>query len=253
MDRRLLFPAIAVTAWAQQVPQDAAEAEKAVRARAEKFLQLEQVKNYRAAWAFVADDTQDYFFNSGKPSINSFVIDRVELSDNNTRAKVIFRVKSVLRAPGMSDQEFEFPGFSTWKFENGDWYWYVEPFKETPFGKIGISGTTSTGSAPAARSVVPDLTKLDSQITINRQTVALTEAEPVQTIMVSNGMPGPIGLEVSSDKIAGVTVDVVKKQLNAGETGEVRFRLAGSSKASGIVRVICSPVDKEFDVQVTAN
>src|SRR5580692_7030921 len=100
MDRRLLFPAIAVTAWAQQVSPASADAEKAVRARAEKFLQLEVDKNFRAAWALVADDTQDYFFNSGRPDIRSFVIDKVELSDDNTRAKVIFRMKTVLRAPG---------------------------------------------------------------------------------------------------------------------------------------------------------
>src|SRR5580704_19637690 len=149
MDRRLLFPAIAVTAWAQQVSPAAAEAEKAVRARAEKFLQLEVDKNFRAAWALVADDTQDYFFNSGKPNISSFVIDKIEISDDNTRARVTFRVKGIVRAVGLANQEFEFSAFATWKLENGDWFWYVDQSsKETPFGKIAISATAPGASVP---------------------------------------------------------------------------------------------------------
>jgi hypothetical protein len=253
MDRRLLFPVIAVTAWAQQVSPAAAEAEKAVRARAEKFLQLEVDKNFRAAWALVADDTQDYFFNSGRPDIKSFVIDKIELSDDNTRARVTFRVMRTLNAPGFAGQVFEFPGISTWKLENGDWYWYVDQsVRDTPFGKIPISGSASGASAPAP-SGIPDLQKLESQVTISRQTVVLSEADPAQTVTISNSMPGIIGLEVSSGKIEGVTVELEKKQLSAGEAGELRFRLTGKAKASGVVRVICSPLGKELDVQVTVN
>src|SRR5579863_5627310 len=146
MDRRLLFPAIAVTAWAQQVSPEAAEAEKAVRARAEKFLQLEVDKNFRGAWALVADDTQDYFFNSGRPDIKSFVIENVELSDNNTRAKVTLKVKRMLNAPGMAGQLFDFPGISTWKLENGDWYWYIDQSgMDTPFGRISRATPGASG------------------------------------------------------------------------------------------------------------
>jgi hypothetical protein len=253
MDRRLLFPVIAVTAWAQQVSPAAAEAEKAVRARAEKFLQLEVDKNFRAAWALVADDTQDYFFNSGRPDIKSFVIERVELSDDNTRARVTFKVKRTLNAPGMAGQVFDFPGFSTWKLENGDWYWYVDQsVKDTPFGKIAVSKGAPDGTAPVP-SVIPDRNKVMSQVTISRQTVALSEAEPVQSVTITNNMPGSIGVEVSSAVIDGVTVEPGKKELSADETGEIRFRLTGKAKASGVVRVICSPLGKEFNIRVTAN
>ena len=147
MDRRLLFPAIAVTALAQQVSPATAEAEKAVRARAQKFLQLEQDKNFRAAWALVAEDTQDYFFNTGRPEIQSFTIDGVELSDDNTRARVTFRVKRTMPIPGMGGQTFELGGASTWKFENGDWFWYVDQSGtiDSPFGKIPISAGAASG------------------------------------------------------------------------------------------------------------
>jgi len=253
MDRRLLFPAIAVTAWAQQVSPANAEAEKAVRARAEKFLQLEVDKNFRAAWALVADDTQDYFFNSGRPDIESFVIEKIELSDNNTRARVTFRVKATLRAPGVGSQVFEFPGTSTWKIENGDWYWYVDQSSiDTPFGKVAAPHASSGGSA-RLMPVIPDLAALQNKISVDRTSVVLSDAEPMQSVKISNAMPGSIGLEVTSGEIEGITVELEKKQLNAGEAAELRFRLTGNSKASGTVRVTCSPLGKQLDIHVTAN
>jgi hypothetical protein len=253
MDRRLLFPAIAVTAWAQQVSPATAEAEKAVRARAEKFLQLEQDKNFRAAWALVANDTQDYFFNNGRPDIESFVVEKIELSDNNTRARVTFKVKATLRAPGVGSQAFEFPGTSTWKIENGDWYWYVDQsVVDTPFGKVTAPHAASGGSARLV-PVIPNLAALQNKISIDRTSVVLSDAEPMQSVKISNDMPGSIELEVTSGEIDGVTVELEKKQLAAGATAGLRFRLTGHAKASGTVRITCSPLGKQFDIQVTAN
>jgi hypothetical protein len=254
MDRRLLFPAIAATAWAQQVSPATAEAEKAVRVRAEKFLQLEQDKNFRAAWALVANDTQDYFFNSGRPDIESFVVEKIELSDNNTRARVTFKVKATLRAPGVGSQAFEFPGTSTWKIENGDWYWYVDQsVVDTPFGKVTAPHAASGGSARLVPPVIPNLAALQNKISIDKTSVVLSDAEPMQSVKISNDMPGSIGLEVTSGEIEGVTVELEKKQVNAGEAAELRFRVTGNSKASGTVRVTCSPLGKQFDIHVTAN
>jgi hypothetical protein len=252
MDRRLLFPAIAVTALAQQVSPATSEAEKAVRARAEKFLQLEQDKNFRGAWALVADDTQDYFFNAGRPDIQSFTVDKIELSDNNTYARVTYKFKSMFRAAGMAGQVFELAGVSTWKIDNGEWYWYVDQAAvDTPFGRVStIKG--ASGNHPALPAI-PDLATLQNQISVDRTSVTLSEAEPVQSVKVSNGMAGLIGLEVSSGKIEGVSVEVEKNQIKVGETAAVRFHLTGKSKASGIVTITCSPLGKAFDIHVTAN
>jgi len=45
MDRRLLFPALAATAWAQQTSPAQAAADKALRARLNQFYQLMVEKN----------------------------------------------------------------------------------------------------------------------------------------------------------------------------------------------------------------
>jgi hypothetical protein len=250
MDRRFLFPAIAATAWAQQVSPGAAEAEKAVRARAEQFYQLEVAKNFRAAWALVAEDTKDYFFDSGRPDLQSVVIDKVELSDNNTRALVTVKVKRMMIVPGMVGQVFEFPGVSAWKFENGDWFWYVDQSAglDTPFGKIKPSGATG-GKVPSLPGI-PDLASLKNQITIDRTAVTLSDATPVQTVTIANHLPGPVTIEIQG--IDGLIVDSENKQLGAQQTATISFHAKPGSKPTGTVGINVNPLGQHFDVAVSS-
>ncbi len=253
MDRRLLFPAIAATALAQQVSPAAAEAEKAVRERAQKFLQLEQDKNFRAAWALVADDTQDYFFNSGRPEIQSFTIDSIELSDNNTHAKVMFKIKRAVPIPGMGNQVFEIPAVSTWKFENGDWYWYVNQTSvDTPFGTIAVAHG-ATGSHLPSIPGIPDLASLKNQVSIDKTTVSLSAAEPVQTVAITNNMAGPVTVEVQSAAVAGLVVELDNKQVGSKQKGTLSFSAKPGTKPAGTIGIDVQPLGQHFDVTVTSN
>ena len=72
MDRRLLFPAVADTAWAQQSSPEAVAAEKALRERVQQFYQLQQDKKYRDAEAIVADDTKDSYYAARNPISTAF-------------------------------------------------------------------------------------------------------------------------------------------------------------------------------------
>lgn len=252
MDRRLLFPAIVVTASAQQVSPATAKAEKAVRARAEKFLHLEQEKKFRDAWALVAKDTQDYFFNTGRPEIQSFTIDGVELSNHNTRARVTFRIKRTMPIPGMSGQTFELNGVSTWKLENGDWYWYVDQSAvETPFGKIPVNKATA-GGAPAMPGI-PNLASLKAQVLIDKNAVTLSEASPVQNVVISNHMPGSVTIEIQATKIDGLIVDLDNKQLGSQKDATVSFRAKPGTRPAGTVGINVLPLGQHFDVKISSN
>jgi hypothetical protein len=253
MDRRLLFPAIAVTALAQQVSPTTAEAEKAVRARAQKFLQLEQDKNFRGAWALVADDTQDFFFNSWRPEILGFTIDGVEVTDNNTRARVMFKIKRTVPIPGMGSQTFDLPGVSTWKLENGDWYWYVEQTAiDTPFGKLNVAKGATGGPTPSMPGI-PNLASLKNQISIDKTAVSLSEAAPVQSVAIMNNMAGPVTVEVQSAGIAGLIVDMDSKQVGSKQKGTLSFSAKPGTKPAGTVGIDVQPVGQHFDVVVSSN
>src|SRR3954463_4961584 len=91
IDRRFLLPiAAATTAWAQQSP-EAAQAEAELRARVDQFFQLQVDKKFRQAESMVADDSKDAYYDGNKYNIKGFKIDRIELLDGNTKAKVTIK------------------------------------------------------------------------------------------------------------------------------------------------------------------
>jgi hypothetical protein len=251
MDRRLLFPAVAMTALAQQTSPASVEAEKAVRARAEQFYQFEVSKD-RHAESMVAEESKDYFYNSGKPNMKAFSIKSVELTDENTRAIIHLSVKVELMAPGVGAQVFEGVAQSNWKIENGQWYWYLDKSAAlmTPFGKMipgpavpGSTGMDMTGRAPSPMG-------LESLVSLDRHSVVLTARDPDQSVMISNGLPGAITLALGGNRINGLTTEIEKSELKAGEKAAVHFRRAGDAKPAGTMVITVSPLNIELAVDV---
>ena len=261
MDRRLLFPAVAATAWAQQTSPAAAEAEKALRDRVQQFYQLQVDKKYRQAEGMVADDTKDDYYNMRKPDIKGFTIGNVELLENNTFAKVLVKGKVVILMPGAGAQVLEFPTPTTWKIEHGEWRWYIseEARKSTPFGKMNTSdGTTEVakaheGEAPGGIEH-PDVGALQGKITIDTTNVELTRHKRDQSVTITNGLPGPLDLRIDphAEKIAGLKVTADKTHLESGQSAVVQFHLYGEKKLTDIVEIVGFPVNQVFDIQVTA-
>jgi hypothetical protein len=257
MNQRFIFPAVAITtAWAQQPSPAAAEAEAAVRARVQQFYQLQLEKKFRQAETFVADDTKDAYYNSGKPDLKSFEIQKIELKDNNTHALVTLKRKLVIRSSMIGAQTFDMPLFSSWKVENGQWVWYIDPelASQSPFGQIRKSSPgTATGTPPppiAGRMNVADLKKL---VTFDPGSVTLSAANPDQAVTFTNGMPGPVTLKITRSELTGISVELEKSELKAGETSQLRFHRGAPGKNSGTVYVLASPLNNIFEVPVESN
>jgi hypothetical protein len=252
MDRRLLFPAVAITAWAQQASPAAAEAERALRERVTQFFQLQVDKEFRKGEAMVAEDSKDDYYNGSKPDIKGFSIQQVELLDNNTRARVTIKAKRVVKTlVGVLD--FEMPAVTSWKLENGQWVWYIDRGMSTqsPFGKIDRPTPGRGATDPPPRGV--DLATIMNQVTIDRTSVTLNASNPVQTLTVSNDLQGSLSLEVSSPQLDGISVEIEKVELKSGEKSAIRFRSTSEAKSSGIVRILASPLNKTFEIQVSSN
>jgi hypothetical protein len=254
IDRRFLFPVAAATAWAQQPSPVAAEAEAALRARVEQYYKLQVDKKFRQAEAMVAEDSKDEYYNRAKQDIKGFSIQQVEFLDNNTRARVTTKGRVVLREPHIGAQEFEFPLLTSWKIENGEWVWYIDPeiSDRTPFGIIKPSTGTAKGATPPA-PVRMDVATLMNQVTLDTTSVTLNASNPVQTITVTNHLPGPISLELNKPQLGEVSIQIEKADLKAEEKSAVWFRLTGEAKSSGVVRLVASPLNKVFEIQVHSN
>jgi hypothetical protein len=253
MDRRLIFPAVAMTAWAQQPAPAAPEAEAGLRARVQQFFQLEVDRKFRQAEALVAEDSKDDFYDSAKPDIKSFSIEEIEWMDNNTRAKVILKRKVGVKTP-LGTQEFELRAITLWKMENGQWVWYIDHDTPRP-SPFGLIAPPSSGAAKGPAGAPPPPGKLDAailmnQVTIDNTSVILTASNPAQSVTVSNNMPGLVTLGLGQSLPEGVAVELEKLELKPGEKSAIRFRLTGQVKDPAVVRVEVSPVGKIFSIFV---
>ncbi|HKD06627.1 MAG TPA: hypothetical protein VKB79_12070 [Bryobacteraceae bacterium] len=259
MDKRLLFPAVALTAWAQASP-EAADAEKALRERAQQFYQLQLEKKYRQAEAMVADDTKDDYYASKKPDIKGFTVDKVELAPDLKTAKVIIKAKVTVMMPGAGAMNFDLPTPTEWKLENGEWRWYIshETRVATPFGDLHSSG--SGGSSPDTKGAAPggidnpNVQAIQDQISISKTSVRLSRNNRQDSVSITNGLPGPIDLRLDShvEKIKGLSVEPDKTHLTSGETAVVLLRMTGDNKFADHVDIVAQPLNRLLRIEVTA-
>jgi uncharacterized protein YchJ len=255
MDRRLLFPAVAITAWAQQTNPAAAKAEKALRARVEQFYQLQVDHKYRQVEPMVADDTKDLYYNASKPDLKAFSIEKVEILDHNTRARVTVKTTQIVLIPGAGPTPFDLSNPTLWKKEKGHWVYYIDQdaARNTPFGRFEPGKGEPAGKLDKTGEA-PDLATLMSEVTIDRTSIELTESQPSQTVTITNSLPGLVELKVDPhiEKIEGLTVELSKPRLNSGERSVIGFRASPGARFSDVVRITAYPLNKPFDIRVAA-
>lgn len=261
MDRRLLFPAVAITAWAQQTSPATAEAEKALRDRVQQFYQLQLDKKYRQAEGMVAEESKDDYYNGKKPDIRGFDIVKVQLQDGDTKAMVTIKAKVLTLALGAA-QVFDFSSQTYWKLENGQWCWYIpeEAKRATPFGTIntatpgGDRKLDTTGHAPGSIEA-PDFAALQSKVSIDRSSVQLDARDADQAVTITNGLPGPLELTVDPHvkQIRGLSFEIDKTRLESGEKATAHLRWTGQEKISDTVRITAVQVNRILEIHVHTN
>lgn len=254
-DRRLLFPVAAATAFAQQQSPEAAATEAALRSRAQEFFQLQVDKKYRQAESMVADDTKDTYYNSNKFNIKSFSIQSIDLLDNNTRARVTIKAKVTLVLAGTGKMmDFDAPSITTWKLEKDAWVYYVAPAEavQTPFGNISGGNQPTAGSPHLSKDgEAPDITTLQSKVHLAPDYVRLGPASPMQEVVVSNDLGGPVELSLTGDHLEGLKVELPEAPIPAGGKARVVLRVEeGKQPRTQTVRIIAAPLNTELNIRV---
>ena len=263
MVRWFLFTLVAVSAWSQTTAPAPSEAESRLRARVDKFYSLLQegrtsVKSLRQAEELVAEDSKDAYYVARKPDIREFHISSVELIEGGQKAKVLVTAKVVVMMVGAGPQEFDAPVTSTWKLENGEWMFYMDPvsLEQTPFGKMY---TEKSGAAPgpppdlaALMANKPTVASLQSKVKIDRTSVVFTPDAPVQFVTISNELAGSIDISMDdlSKKIPGLTVSLGASRVEGGKSTQVKLEAKPGATVSGTVHLFVAPLGIEFEVQV---
>ena len=121
-----------VSAVSGQKPPDASpkappKVEAALRARVNRFYQLEVDGKFRQAEPLVAEQSKDFFYSANKPRYAGFSIKGIEFSDNFKRATVVVLVKRMVPSRASRGRPFLERVPSHWKLEKGMWYWFADP------------------------------------------------------------------------------------------------------------------------------
>ncbi len=242
-----------------QAPAPPAEVDQALRAQATAFLKYQMEGNFRKAYEMVAEDSQDYYLSAPKEKATSLELQKVEYSDNFTKAVVNSASKQVLIMEGHS---IEIPSGRTdrWKLENGQWKWYHDASKEVVTTLVGPIPATAPGSAATPPQLPKDLSpdaveKAVKSIPppsagISRKSISFTVGkEATEEVVFHNNAPGAVRVE--ADLIADYPGFAVQpKGFLLKHQEETTFKVTYHPSDKGVfhatLRLTIQPFETEF-------
>jgi hypothetical protein len=215
------------TAFGQSAPPPAEQAppgvEEALRARVNKFYDAFVAGKFKEAYLFVAEDSQDKFFELSKDQYKGCQIVKVAFSENFAKATVITSCKSDWQWHGVNTVT-TFPLTSTWGFIGGQWYWHfvkptVVPSPFSPTGYVNVPADSTTDNAglvpkdmaAAARGIL-------SKVGLDKTSVRLmTNQLSQEVIHLRNDMPGEVTVKVDPYNMPGLKVSLGETRVRAHE------------------------------------
>ena len=228
MHRTALLAVFATALFAQNAakpaPKPPARVDEALRARITEFYQYHVTEEYRKAEKLVAEDSQEFYYIHNKPHYLSFQIASIEYLDHFTKAKVSALCEQYFHGIGFEGRPIKAPSTSTWKLENGKWFWYVDPeeLSRGPMGKIANAGSKSTAATavPASIPTSPDFVL--NQVKLDKKSVVL-KPEETQQLTITNNAPGEMKLSLTQT-LPGIEVTIDKAVLKTGEQAIVTLK-----------------------------
>jgi hypothetical protein len=258
---RISFLVIATAAlWAQNVPQKGPDpppdVDKALRARVNEFCELHKQGKFRQAEQMVADDTKDYFYNSGKPRYVSYQLQSITYNQDFTKATAMVICEHYLPAPGFQGKTVKLLTPFNWKIENGQWMWYVDKdaMLMTPFGKMTLAPRTGEPAAPPAPGTpqpppIPTTVGQFFNLVKADKTELSLKPGASDKVVISNGTPGVVGLEIVQ-QIPGVAAKLDAAYYPTGGQAVLTVH-AGPQVSSGVIILRVKPIGPRISIKVS--
>lgn len=230
----------------------------ALRERIQYFFQCHVEGKFRQADQVVAEDSKDAFFAAEKKRYRGFEIVRIVYSDNFTRARAVVAVDTDFVGPGIGKIPVKVPLTTLWKFENGQWWWYVDPEagRQTPFGPMrpGPEG----GSAPFTFSIPSrpeQAASLLNQVKADKSEVRLSSYEPSsEEVTITNNLPGQVSLSLEYNGFPGFEARLERRELQPKQATRLLLRIEPrdkSPKPTITLNIRVQPTNQLIPIRVT--
>jgi hypothetical protein len=217
--------AVALCAGAQDKPNlfnaAPADVEKSLRERVAGFYQPYVEGKFRAAEAFVCEDTKEQHYNQEKSKINGFEIIKISFDEGFNKASVVTTVQTTIQLRGQSIPASA-PMATHWKIDDGKWCYYFDPAmgRPSPAGLMKPGPGSRSGTSMADMLRDPNI--ILNQVKVSKERFLVNSWEKsADTLTVTNGMPGSVTISFQTESIPGLTYRVEKQELAAGESSRI--------------------------------
>jgi hypothetical protein len=271
--RASLVLSIGLTAFAQTPATPAPEVDSALRSRVTEFFQDLVNSKFLEAFDLVAEDTKAFYFNSEKKPLKEFKIREVKYDPGFTKATVTLDVKREWTFTALAANQPTIADVSMvtiWKLEKDKWVWSNQPRPDQPVTPMGPSNIeliqrqpdgTVSGLPPkitdeilnAVKQKILDPSSIGS---IDKREITLSASQASSDkVVFHNGQQGSIRLELSFAPTPGLTVQLDKTDLSAGDNAalQISYDPRSGQAAAGrsvSIRLTVVPFNQIYDVSV---
>ena len=238
------------------------DVDASLRERVKAFYQCHIDGTFRKAEKFVADESQEFFYQVQKQRYESCQTLKITYQDNFTNATVTQACKGKWNISG-NEMNVTMPLSSMWKRVNrGEWFWYHMPPQkiDTPFGQMDYQKALETGAAKPGLQMPSDMKAAGDvilrQVAIEKVDVTLSSYEKSSdTVTLTNNSTGPVKLQLDYEKIVpGFKAELSAAEVAPGAKAILRLTMDPkdrTAKPSLIVRVYSEPLFQQFPVKIT--
>jgi hypothetical protein len=259
---RATFFLLPLIAFAQAPPP---EVDQALRARVNEFFQDHVDGDFRKAYNLVAEDTKEFYFSAQKNKLNSFQIDSIDYSDDFTRADVQLTCQRMWKLSAQfKDVLVTVPMRTTWKLEDGKWFYSHDPRAETLFPGTESKTPQAANAGDVVETKPPDLSEkglaartatiLNQSSVDKSQVVLASDKASSDQVVFHNGYPGWVQVAVDpGPKVAGFSASVDKINLNSGEEAVLKISYDPNdapAPATRVVKLTVLPFNRTFSIAV---
>lgn len=257
------LPLLFIPAVAEQQQSPPPEVEQALRARVKEFYQACVDHKFRDAEKLLAEESKDDFYNSEKPEYLAFQIQKIDWSDNFTKATVFVEVTVDMHISNVVVKGHPVAE-GDWRIIDGQWYMHLITKKErfrTPFGTIVQLGEPSPKPVDdaAAKAFTPAAIKERTKqilagVTADPASITLDSVKPAeQTVKLTNGTPGIVELRLTQPELPGLSASIDRTRLAVAEQATMKITWSPKdaiAKPSATIHVVVAPTGQDIPLQV---
>jgi hypothetical protein len=211
---------------AERLVQAPPDIEAALRKRVSNFYQALVDGNPREAENMMVKESAEIFYKMDKPKYMAYRINGIKYDAKFQEADVLLALDMVIVNPRMGRVNAPVLTSANWVLRDGEWRFRYKQVgeRDSPFGVMKPGPNPEGGDAfQQKKGVNPE--DLLKQIKLSKREFTLSTEQPSSDfVVIENGMPGDIELDLALTEVGDTKFSLDKTKLKQGESAKLTVR-----------------------------